>query len=434
MVGMKKVEDFLWKAGVHPEEVNLERTTRAFLHEMESGLTGAPSSLLMIPSYIGDCFSPEPGECVAAVDAGGTNLRVSKVRFTQGVRCVVEDTRKMPMPGSRGPVEAEEFFGQLAEYLYDVLVDAARIGFCFSYPVEILPNRDGRVISLNKEVVVKGIEGMMIGEQLQKALARRGGRSFESISVLNDTAASLLGGYSTGAGDRYSSYLGFILGTGVNSCYYEENANIAKAPALSGCPGRTIVNLESGFFDQMARGGLDREFVKKTLKPEDSPMEKMTSGQYLGPLFLEYLQGAAAAGLFSNREEIRSLRELEGKDIDDFLRSPQGGNVLGDLRGLSQEDRQVIYALADAMFERAAKLVASNLSACVVKTGCGADPLRPVLITMEGSTYYKAVMMRPKVECHLQGFLPRDLGLFYQLAQVPQAVTLGAALAATCGA
>jgi len=428
---VNQIDGFLRTEGVHPADIDFEQTVELFLREMEAGLAGEPSSLQMIPSYIGERFDPRPGECVAAVDAGGTNLRVSKVRFGEDRRCTVESMEKLPMPGSRGPVEAAEFFDQLAQHLGGILEETSKIGFCFSYPVEILPNRDGRVTSLNKEVVVKGISDATIAEQLQTALANRGAKPFARISVLNDTTASLLGGRSLYEG-RCGAYLGFIHGTGTNSCYYEDNASIAKAPALRKVPGRTIINLESGFFNKMKRGVLDDRFVRKTLAPGDSWLEKMTSGQYLGPLMLEYLQTAARGGLFSEAASVSLLHlcELSGKDIDDFLPDPHGAGVLAALPGLTREDKQTIYLLADALFERAAKLVAVNICACVRKTGAGADPLLPALVTVEGTTYYKAVLMRPKVEYYLHRYLAQKRGLFYRTAQVADAVTFGAAMSA----
>ena len=114
---MNQIDGFLRTEGVHPADIDFEQTVELFLREMEAGLAGEPSSLQMIPSYIGERFDPRPGECVAAVDAGGTNLRVSKVRFGEDRRCTVESMEKLPMPGSRGPVEAAEFFDQLAQHL-----------------------------------------------------------------------------------------------------------------------------------------------------------------------------------------------------------------------------------------------------------------------------------------------------------------------------
>jgi len=47
-----------------------------FLNEMEKGLDGAASSLAMIPAYVGIEGKIPPGQPVAVIDAGGTNLRV----------------------------------------------------------------------------------------------------------------------------------------------------------------------------------------------------------------------------------------------------------------------------------------------------------------------------------------------------------------------
>lgn len=430
---MDELERFLHTAGVHPALTDLDETLAVFTREMEAGLAGKPSSLPMIPSYIGEEFAPAPGECVAAVDAGGTNLRVSKVRFGEGGRPSIEAIQKFPMPGSQSPVDMDTFFSQLAGQLSGILEETQKIGFCFSYPVEILPSRDGRVLSLCKEVVVHGIEGAVIGEKLQQALAARGARPFTQLTVLNDTTASLLGGRLFCPGD-YSSYIGFILGTGTNICYYEDNARITKAPALCASNGKTIVNLESGEFDKMAMGDLDNAFTARMRNPESHRLEKMMSGQYMGALLLEYLRGAQAAGVFSAAADgaVQVLRELTTKDVCDFLAAPRGENVLACLTASSEADRLAVYRLAEALLERAAKLVAVCYAACAGRTGAGKNPLRPILITAEGTTYYKCELLKQKVDYYMEHYLRRGLGLHVKTARVDDAVTFGAALSAVC--
>ena len=431
----KKLGHFLHDAGVHPELIDFDKTLEAFQGEMEAGLAGAPSSLQMIPSYIGEKFAPIAGECVAAVDAGGTNLRVSKVRFGSDLTPEIEAIEKFRMPGSQSPVDMDTFFTELAGQLAGILEETQKIGFCFSYPVEILPSRDGRVISLCKEVVVHGIEGAIMGDELQKALKARGARPFSQLSVLNDTTASLLGGRLFCRSGEFSSYMGFILGTGTNICYYEDNARITKAAALVGKPGKTIVNLESGEFDKMTMGALDDVFTAKTLKPEAYRMEKMMSGQYLGALMLEYLHTAARAGLFTKEAApaVLALQALCPKDINDFIAFPHGESPLARMALLCEQDRGLVYALADAMYERTAKLVALCYAACAERTGAGRDPLHPILIAAEGTTYYKCELLKEKIDYYMEHELRRRLGLFVKTARVEDAVTYGAALSAVCG-
>lgn len=431
---MEAVKRFLLEMGVSPELTDLDETTDKLLNEMEKGLNREESSLQMIPSYIGETFRPVPGERVAAVDAGGTNLRVSLIRFNDDLTPTIEKIERFPMPGSREPVDSDTFFDELAEHLSEILKVTKKIGFCFSYAVEIQPSRDGRIITLSKEVVVKNCEGKMIGEELQKALRKRGASEFTHISVLNDTTASLLGGRLFCHNRDYSSYIGFILGTGTNTAYYEKNSRIAKDPALSHKDGSTIINLESGNFDKMVSGKLDDEFRSETLVPTEYQMEKMMSGHYLGELLLKYMQKGAEHGLFSDgaKASILALTRLQGRDMDDFLAHPNGNTPIASLPGLTEADRAVIYELIDAMLERTARLVVSCYMACAKRTDMGSDPLHPILITAEGTTYYRCELLKQKIDYYIEHALRRERGIYVQTMQVENAVIYGTALAAVC--
>lgn len=431
---MEKVKRFLLKMGVSPELTDLDETTDKILSEMERGLDGKDSSLKMIPSYIGESFKPIPGEYVAAVDAGGTNLRISLIRFQDDLTPVIEEIERFPMPGSREPVDSDTFFNSLAEHLSEILKKTTKIGFCFSFAVEILPSRDGKIITLSKEVVVRNCEGKMIGEELQKALRKRGANEFTHISVLNDTTASLLGGRLLCKNRDYSNYMGFILGTGTNTAYYEKNSKITKDHNLFNKEGSTIINLESGNFDKMVSGRLDEEFRKETLVPTEYQMEKMMSGHYLGALLLKYMKRGAEYGLFSEeaKASILALEQFQPADMDNFLAHPYSRNLIACLAGIHDTDRNVIYLLIDAMLERTARLVVSCYTACAKRTGMESNPLRPILITAEGTTYYRCELLKQKIDYYIEHYMRRTHGIYVQTMQVENVVTYGTALAAVC--
>jgi len=94
----------------------------------------------------------------------------------------------------------------------------------FFIPSEILPNRDGRLLYFCKEVQAPGVVGQLIGRNLLEAL----GMPEKQIVLLNDTVATLLAGKSASIGHEYETFIGYILGTGTNTCYNENNFNILK--------------------------------------------------------------------------------------------------------------------------------------------------------------------------------------------------------------
>jgi hexokinase len=75
-------------------------------------------------------------------------------------------------------------------------------------------------------------------------------------------------------------------------------------------------------------------------------------------------------------------------------------------------------------------LVAGNLAAVVLKTGKGKNPERPVLITIEGTTFYKLQGLKVAFEKYFSLYLSGELKRYYEFTEVSQSSLVGAALAA----
>ena len=126
---------------------------------------------------------------VLAIDAGGTNFRAALVRFRRSGEIETGEVVNRRMPGLEKEISAKEFFSTIAGYVKPLADKAERIGFCFSYPTEILPSRDGRLIQFCKEVKAPEVVGQLIGKNLLEAL----GTPDKPIVILNDTVATLSG-------------------------------------------------------------------------------------------------------------------------------------------------------------------------------------------------------------------------------------------------
>lgn len=426
-----KVSTFLDNDGMNYTDIDIGENCELFLSEMEKGLRGEKSSLKMIPTYISMDKEIPTEEKVIVMDAGGTNFRVAGVYFDKDRKPVIEDFSVHPMPGTNGEIGREEFFSTICSYMAPVLKQGSRkIGFCFSYPTEILPNRDGRLIQFCKEVKVKDVEGLLIGQTLLETVRANGYTAGESIVLLNDTVATLLGGKAVYPDRCFDSYIGFILGTGTNTCYVEENENVSKVPEISASRGAMLVNVESGAYGRVRRGVIDLAFDNSTANPGQYVFEKMISGGYQGGLMLAVLKKAAEDGRFSVPavNHIFGIKELSSKEIDDFLYYPYGSNVLA--RCCNESDRLTMFYLIDAMLERAAKLVTANLSAVVMKTGKGTDPCNPVCITAEGTTFYKSKLFRSKLDYYIRTFMNDEKGIYCEFVRADNATLIGTAIAA----
>ena len=436
-VQAERVGDFLRRNSMHHDTIDFNQNVERFIEEMERGLAGQGGSLPMIPTYISMTDDVPRNKPVIVIDAGGTNLRVCVVRFNDDGEAVVSDFQNHPMPGTQGEMDRDTFFRTMADYLAPVLHKSKRIGFCFSYPVEIQPNRDGKLLFFTKEVKVNGVNGEMLGEGLMSAIEAKGFPRPESVVILNDTVAALLGGRAALPNRVFESYIGFILGTGTNTCYIENTRNITKLPSISAQDGNMLINVESGGYECAPRGAFDEAFDTATVNPGRYAFEKMISGGYQGGLFQTVIGKCVESGLFSApfADAFGKIDTLVSKDIDDFLFHPKSKkSVLAMCCGLddseqTRTDRYTLYAIIDIIIERAAKLVAINLTVAVTKTGKGQDPLFPVLIAADGSTFYKSKLFRGKLDTYLVKYLNGERGLYCEFVKAENANLVGSAIA-----
>ena len=431
---MKKIKQnvtrFLRKYQMDYLDVDIDMVTGSFLSEMQRGLVGKKSSFDMIPTYIEVGADVPTNKRVIVVDAGGTNLRVATVYFDDQKKAVIENLHLYKMPGVQHEIGKDEFFKVMAGYLKDVAGAAQNIGFCFSYAVEIFPSKDGRLIRFSKEVKAKEVEGELIGENLNRAIVSMGLGGEKHIVLLNDTVVTLLAG--VGYQNRsFSSYIGFILGTGTNTCYVEKNSNIKKTKNLDLLKSQ-IINTESGNFGKIKQGKIDAAFDKSTVNPGVHKFEKMISGAYLGHLFVSTIHKACDDSLFSTgvANALWQISELDTKDMNAFLLYPYGNNPLANAaKQGNANDSLTLYYIADRLTERAAKLTAINLSAMAIKSGQGTDPSRPICIVAEGTTFYQMKGLKTRVEFYLKQYLENKLGIYYEIISVDNATLIGSAIA-----
>ena len=246
---MKTPEEFLEANGfVTAEKTDRQALITALLSEMEKGLRGEESSLRMIPTYVGVSGKVAAGTKVATLDAGGTNFRSAVVSIPPKI----EDKKNQPMPGTKGLVDNETFYGAFAAEVKRVLpgATAQKVGFCFSYPAESTPALDAKVLNWTKGIEAPGIVGQYLGQELSPRIDGR------PLAIVNDTVATLLAAKATEGDKTYSSYLGFILGTGTNTAYVEHNKCITKLSGLDP-DGSMIINAESGNFDKFPRSAFE---------------------------------------------------------------------------------------------------------------------------------------------------------------------------------
>jgi hexokinase len=430
-----KVKKFLRKMNMFHEQVDMEEAYQHFLEEMEKGLNGEPSSLEMIPTFIESSNDIPVNEKVIVLDAGGTNFRVALIHFDDNREVVIDEFKKYPMPGTKGLLTYDQFFDAIADAMEGLVEKSDKIGFCFSYPTEILPDKDGKLIRFVKEVQAPEVEGKLIGKSLLKKIKERGYSADHKIVILNDTVATLLTGKASSPERNYDDYLGYILGTGLNSCYSESNELIHKLDSMDLDNTQSqIINVESGTFAVADRGDIDEVFDKKTSIPGTAFLEKMTSGAYFGSLVSEVLFEAEKTDLFNKdfNEELIAAGSLNTRQVNEFVQNPyRKDNVLSEICFRHDDkNRELLYFLIDSLLERAAKLIAVNMAAIILKSGKGKSPVRPTCLTVDGTTFYAYHKFQYRVEMYLNGFLSGSHKRYFDIVQVEDAPLIGAAIAA----
>lgn len=423
---MVKGEDFLKAHRMTAGDIDMNILVDLFHQEMHKGLKGETSSLRMIPTYIeadNEFLTDVP---VLAVDAGGTNFRASLVSFGSDGKINMEDIKNYKMPGIEKEVSKKEFFDIMAGYIRPLADKADRIGFCFSYPTEIFPDKDGKLLQFCKEIQAPEVIGQIIGKSMLEAL----GTPKKKIVLLNDTVATLLAGKSAAFTGTYDSFIGYILGTGTNTCYIESNRNIFKNPELDRDKSM-IINIESGNFGKAPRSDLDIAFDNTTMNPGNYTFEKMFSGGYFGGLSLFVLKEAAKEGLFSVQASgrIKNIRQLTAEEANNYVSGTGRNNNVLSLCFTDTDDRIMSSAIIDNLIDRSARLVAANLAAVVLKTGKGTESGRPVLMTIDGTTFYKMHNLKQRFEKYFSEFLNGEKKRHVEFTEVEQSSLIGAALA-----
>lgn len=414
---------FLSKHNFIVENINTVAMVNDFLIEMEAGLRGEPSSLSMLPAYIKPVNKLPIDQEVCTLDAGGTNVRSARITFTKEGTVRMRGFHKDYMPGSCGEVSNNAFYQQLSKVVSPNLHSGETFGFCFSYSTEILPNRDGCLTKWSKNIEAPGIVRTCVGGDLKTYMTSHGLAQNTTPILLNDTVATLLAAYSMRAATPYSAYIGFILGTGVNTAYCENTEAITKIN--SSIPYMTI-NCESGNFAKVPQSDFDKELDETSQDPGGYLLEKTMSGVFLGRLGTIILTHAAEEGLFSDEAAaLIRANTYTNIQLDSYCAAPN------ELFGTNPIDQQTAIALIRPIYVRAAIFAAVNLAATTIKAKKASRREGPVCINADGSTFHKtaAIPFKKIVKEYLdQLLLPH--GITYEIIMIDDAPLIGAAIAA----
>ncbi len=385
--------DHLAPLRLDPEQLREIRESLA--RRIGAGLQEEKSQVRALPAWL-----PRPRQGLAGealvLDTGGTNMRAARVRIQpDGSHQVEAGPVEAPVPTGRdGPaVTAADFFAAQVALLSRLAPrPGLPLGYCFSYPAEVTPEADARLIRWTKGVEILGVEGNLVGRPLAQAM-EQAAFAPSGFRVLNDTVAAMLAGAGQHAG-RFDDFIGLIAGTGTNMAGFFKTAQIPKLPRGGWPHDEMAVNLESGNFHPPHLSLWDEELDQALDHPGHQRFEKAISGHYLPYLF----QRITAQVGFEPEKGSAQLVAMRG------ARGP----------GLT----------AEALLTRSARLVAAGLAGLIQTSGQRAR----VGIVAEGSLFWGDPEFRPEVEKTLADLVPP--GVHFEILHVPDANLVGSAFAA----
>ena len=379
--------------------------------DMKNGLLSGSAEEAMIKAGSAAIRKITPGESAIIIDAGGTNFRSCLVTKTQsGIE--ISDFEKTSMPAIDRELNKEEFYKAIADKIFRLKDKSDKISFCFSYAMEITDDGDGKILRFSKEVKAPQAVGTYLGKELLAELKNRGWNNIKKIHVLNDTTALLLSGFAEESEEKWSLHLAFILGTGMNSAYIQKNQ---------------IIVTECGMFSSLPQSDFDLSVCRKTAHPDQSLLEKMSSGAYLGDIAFEMLKSACKEKEFSSGF-CQAFEKLSGLSTADFdgLFYTEKQTSLSDLYTKGTEtDQQLLKELISTIITRSAYLSAEAMYSAILSADKNDNSL-PVCINCNGSTFWKTPLLKEKVESRLKELLPTD----FKIIKIDDDITKGSFAAA----
>ena len=359
---------------------------------IRAGLAGPDQEVLALPAYLRPP-SPELAGQALVVDAGGTNMRAAWLKLGEQVEIAAGPLAGTLPDGREREVDREEFFASQAALVQRLGAPSGLpLGYCFSYPAEVLPSGDARLLRWTKAIQVGGVVDTLVGQGLARAIGQ-----VSQVKVLNDTVAALMGGAFAGRG-RHRNFIGLIVGTGTNmACFINQN-HIPKLGSER-LNQEMAVNLESGNYSPPHLGPWDEAVDKATLDPGRGRFEKAASGFYL-PYIME-----------------RLCPDLAGFD-------PRSGTgQLVKIRQAGPDAGAEAFRAASYLLDRSADMVAAALAGLFPFFSAGSVGLQA-----EGGLFWGAPGYSQRVEDALHKLLPQ--GQEFAILRQDNVNLVGAACAA----
>mmetsp|Transcript_10758 Transcript_10758/g.23714 ORF Transcript_10758/g.23714 Transcript_10758/m.23714 type:complete len:468 (+) Transcript_10758:57-1460(+) len=383
-----------------------------FTAEMDRGMDlgqgrGHEDALIkMLNARVSKLPSGKESGVVYAMDLGGTNLRVLRVKLLGGAREpeVTEFSRRIPDSLMASSATGDQLFDNVAEAALELVQrhndnngsEPIKCGFTFSFPMEQPKLASGILIEWTKGFATSNCVGKDAAELMNAAFKRKK-VNMEVAAMCNDTVGTLMGC----AYMHPTCRIGLILGTGSNACYFD--------PSIG-----SVINCEWGGFDSphMRKTAVDMAIDKVSPNPSRQMFEKQISGLYLGEIVRRLF-----VSIFGERgmpEDLTRRAGWDTADVSHVLGAFTEEEVLSFLNTRlkwrsppTAEMARVMKRLAELVVDRSAALCAAGIAAVARKT----KEFRVLTVGIDGSVYKKSPGYQDRLHRYLKKLTPFAEGI-----------------------
>ncbi|KAJ0524133.1 putative hexokinase [Helianthus annuus] len=431
----------------------LRQVADAMTVEMHAGLASdGGSKLKMLISYVDNLPTGDETGVFYALDLGGTNFRVLRVKLGE-VDNVKKEFEEVSIPPNLMIGKCEDLFDFIARELAKFVATEGEnmqipagtqreLGFTFSFPVKQSSIAGGTLVRWTKGFNIEDAVGQDIVEELTKAMERVG-LDMRVSALVNDTVGTLAGG-------RYSDpdvIAAVILGTGTNAAYVERANAIPKWQGLLPKSGEMVINMEWGNFrsSHLPLTEYDETLDNDSLNPGEQIYEKMISGMYLGEVVrLVLLKMAVEAEFFgdtvpSKLEKPFVLRtpDMSAMHHDSTPDLRVVATKLKDILEISNTSlkmRKVIVELCEIVATRGARLSAAGILGILKKIGRDTvkegEETQKSVIAMDGGLFEHYTKFRNAMQNTMNELLGEEVSKNIIIKLSNDGSGLGAALLA----
>jgi len=385
---------------------SMQELAQFFISEARAGLSGQPSSLAMLPTFVTTRVTGAEVGTFYALDLGGTNFRILRLTLEgEGVVGPVKQ-KKFDIPDEVKNGSGEGLFGFLADSVATFIATECggdpegTLGFTFSFPIEQTGLASGSLVTWNKGFSAEGVVGKDVVAMLQEQFERRGIHLVVK-ALANDTVGTM----EAAAYSYPDTVMGVIFGTGTNAAYIEKTARMGKWRGAAS--EEMVVNCEWGNLDMSSlMNSFDQRLDSASSNPGCQTYEKMISGFHLGELcritmlderVAQALSPACARNLrevFADQGSFKTalMSACESDSTEDLCKVAAALSEAGV--SATARDRTLVREVCMCISTRAARLSATGVSALL---DC-AHVESAATVAVDGTVFEKYPRFQERIE------------------------------------